>query len=427
MLLLIQSTLLNKEKHMIEHFFVQTPVVARLRGGPLGPYLDDLATILHQQGYAPSSIQRCLRTGDLFGRWLHGQDYDVTKIDEAAIQHYVSGLERYRSGHLPKAAQGLKHVVELLRQRGIMIDRQPPAPVNQWLVEYDTHLEQVAGLALSTRQSYGRMVRRFITSCFGAERPDWQAVTAPMITAFVTREAARCRGYGRKTPSVAVRSFLRFLVFRGEIRPGLEAAAPTPPQWKHASLPPRLTSEEVERVVAVYPDDTATSRRNRAMILFLARLGLRAQEVVALCLDDIDWYASRLCIRPGKTHQARHLPLTQEVGHALAAYLQNGRPQSDSRRVFLQCRPPFRPCTVNGTIRWMVRQAFQSAGIAIRPRTGSHMLRHSAASRMLNRGASFKEVADVLGHRSLQTTGIYAKLELDALAAVALPWLGGAQ
>jgi site-specific recombinase XerD len=427
MLLLFQSTQLKKEKHMIEHFFVHTPVVARLRGGPLGPYLDDLATILNQQGYAPSSIQRCLRTGDVFGRWLQGQGYDVTQIDEAAIQHYVSGLERYRSGHLPKAAQGLKHIVGLLRQRGRLIDRQSPTPADHWLAEYDAHLELVAGLALSTRQSYGRMARRFITYCFGTQRPDWKAVTAPMITEFVTQEAAKCQGYGRKMPSVGVRSFLRFLVFRGEIRPALEAAAPTPPQWKHASLPPRLTSEEVERVLAVYPDDTATSRRNRAMLLLLARLGLRAQEVVALCLDDIDWYASRLCVRPGKTHQARHLPFSQEVGQALAAYLKDGRPQSDSRRVFLQCPPPFRPCTVNGTIRWMVRQAYQSAGIAIHPRTGSHMLRHSAASQMLNQGASFKEVADVLGHQSLQTTGIYAKLELDSLAAVALPWLGGAQ
>src|SRR4029453_11518924 len=135
------------------------------------------------------------------------------------------------------------------------------------LVEYDAHLAQVAGFAQSTRQSYGRMARRFMTSCFGVKRPDWQVVTAPMITAFVSQEAAKCQGYGRKTPSVAVRSFLRFLVFRGEIRPGLEGAAPIPPQGRPTSLPPRLPSEDVERVVAVYPDDTATNRRNRALLL----------------------------------------------------------------------------------------------------------------------------------------------------------------
>jgi hypothetical protein len=140
MLLFFQSTRLKKEKHMIEHFFVHAPVVARLKGGPLGPYLDGLATTLHQQGYAPSSIQRCLRTGDLFGRWLQGQGYDVTQIDERAVQHYVSGLERYRSGQLPKAAQGLKHIVELLRQRGSLIDRQSPTPVDQWIAQYDGRL-----------------------------------------------------------------------------------------------------------------------------------------------------------------------------------------------------------------------------------------------------------------------------------------------
>jgi hypothetical protein len=152
MLFLFQSTRLKKEKHMIEHLFIRPSIVARLKGGPLGSYLDDLATLLHQQGYAPSSIQRCLRTGDLFGRWLQGQGYDVTQIDESAIQHYVNGLERYRSGQLPKAAQGLKHIVELLRQRGSLIDRQSPTPVDQWIAQYDAHLEQVAGLALGTRQ-----------------------------------------------------------------------------------------------------------------------------------------------------------------------------------------------------------------------------------------------------------------------------------
>lgn len=412
---------------MLEHFFVRSHVIARLRRGPLGPYMDDLATMLHRQGYAPSSIQSYLRTGDTFGRWLRRHGYIVSELDAAVVQRYVTGLMRYRSGHLPKAAEGLNHLLRFLQHQGVM--RLWPAassitPVDLWLAEYATYLDQVMGLAVGTRQGYLRMARRFLIACFGPAVPDWSALTAPMITAFVCQEATRRQGSGRQGPAVAVRALLRFLVFRGVIRPGLEAAAPLPPHWTHATLPLRLTPHEVERLLTTYADDTARSRRNRAMLLLLARLGLRAHEVVLLCLDDIDWADGRIAIRPGKTHQARSLPLPQEVGEALVIYLQGGRPPSARRQVFLQCRPPFQALT-HRAVWWVVRQAFQHAGLAPRPRTGSHLFRHTAASQMVNHGASFKDVADVLGHRSLQTTGIYAKLELETLAAVALPWLGG--
>ena len=413
---------------MLEHIFVRPSVIARLRGGLLGPYVDDLTTFLHQEGYALSHIQRSLRAGDQFARWLHGQGAPLSAMDDAVLQRYVSGLRRYRSGHLPKAAQGLSHLVRFLQRQGVVSPRQamlPILPLDQWLAAYDAHLAQVAGLALSTRQGYGRLVRRFITTCFGAEVPDWPSVTTSMITTFVTHEATRRPGAGRKLPSVAVRSCLRFLVFRGAIRTGLEAAALAPPQWRHAALPPRLLPEDVERVLAVYHDGTASSRRNRAMLLLLARLGLRAQDVIALCLDDIDWADGRLGLHPGKTHRARSLPLPHDVGQAMVAYLQGGRPQSACRQVFLRCRPPFHALT-NSAVWWIVRQAFERAGIVVPSGIASHLFRHTAASHMVNHGASFKDVADVLGHQSLQTTGIYAKLELNALAAVALPWGGGA-
>ena len=412
---------------MIDSIFVRASVLARLHQNPLEPHLERLATTLHQQGYARSTIQDCVLAGDKFGWWLQRQGCVNTEIDEALLEGYVAGLKRYRSGNRCKAAAGLNHLFRLLRQQGVVAKRQTAiTPVDQWLTRYEQYLEQVVGTVINTRLCYRPIVRQFITKCCVSGEVDWPSLSAQTITEFVCKQAAARQGYGRKLPSVAVRSFLRFLVFQGEIKAGLEAAAPSPPQWTHAALPVRLTTEQVERVLAVYEEQTDSSLRNRAMLLLLARLGLRAGEVTTLGLDDIDWYQGQIIIRPGKTHRARTLPLPQDVGTALVAYLEKGRPKgSTSRQIFLQCRPPFKPLATSNTVVRVVQQALQRAGVAKQPRVVSHIFRHTAASQMLNQGASFKEVADVLGHRSLQTTGIYAKLDLDALVSVALPWLGG--
>lgn len=413
---------------MLEQIFVRHGVIARLRRSPLGPHLDAFATSLHHTGYAASSIQRFLCAAEQWAHWLHEHGYAVYEMDEALLRAYRSGLTRHRSGNLPKAAQGLGHLVRFLRQQGATRLRQDGlslSPLEQWLRAYDTYLEHVAGLACSTRQGYGHLVRGFITDCFGAEPPDWSSLTAARITAFVSRAASQRRNAGRKLPGVAVRSFLRFLVFRGDLRPGLEAAAPSPPQWKYASLPSRLPPEDVERVLGVYHDSSTISVRNRAILFLLARLGLRAQEVVSLYFEDIDWAAGRLELRPGKTRRARTLPLPHDVGQAMVAYVQRGRPRSVSRQVFVHSRAPFGALT--GAAVWaIVRQAFTRAGLVVPPGVASHIFRHTVASQMVNHGASFKDVADVLGHQSIQTTGIYAKLDLATLAAVALPWRGGA-
>jgi len=414
---------------MIDHTFVPPSVIARLRQSPMGPYLDNLAASLRQQGYAPSSTQRYLCAAEKFAQWLQEQGYAICEMDADLVQRYSAGLSRYRSGNLPKAAQGLSTLLRVLYQQGVPRPRQagpPTPPIDQWLREYNAHLEQVIGLTLGTRQRYGLLVRRFITNCFGTEPPDWPSLTAARITTFVSQEASMRHNTGRKLPAVAVRSFLRFLVFRGEIKPGLEAATLSPPQWKDASLPSRLTPEEVERVLAVYQEGTTISLRNRAILLLLARLGLRAQDVISLCFDDIDWADGRFALRPGKSRRARSLPLPYDVGQAVVAYLQGGRPRSESRHVFVRSRPPFQSLT-NSAVGAIVRHAFTHADIVVSPGVASHIFRHTVASEMVNHGASFKDIADVLGHQSIQTTGIYAKLELEALAAVALPWGGGTQ
>ena len=335
---------------------------------------------------------------------------------------------RSRNGRRPKEAQGLPHLIRLLRQHDIIPPPNghcSPTAIDQWLRQYEQYLEHVLGAAASTRKSYLRIARQFLRACFGEAPLNWEAIEARTISAFVQQEASTRTGGGRKLVSAGVRAVLRFLVFCGDRPPGLEAAAPTQRQWTHAPLPNRLTMEDVERVLAAYDDPTPPHLRDRAIILLLARLGLRAHEVVTLHFEDIDWHAGWLGIRAGKTHRERRLPLTQEVGTALARYLRHGRPVSTRRQVFLQLRAPFRPFTNACSVSDLARRAMVHAGLTLTPRMGAHTFRRTAASQMVNRGVSFKDVADVLGHQSLATTALYAKLDVETLASVALPWPGG--
>ena len=412
---------------MIETYFFRTPTIERLRGGPLGADLDDLAIALQQQGYAWDSIRGYLRGCDQFARWLFQQDYDVADVNPTLIQHYISGLPRPPSGRLPKAAEGLSHLLKLWRQKERLperIEESPRTEADQWLLRYEQYLDQVCGNAVRTRHEYLRTAKRFVTTCFATGHLVWSSLKAQQISDFVQQEAATKHGGGRRLPSIAMRSILRFLVFSGDLAPGLEAAAPSPRQWTHDSIPTRLTAQEVERALSLYAGETPVELRNRAILMLLARLGLRAHEIVNLCLEDINWHDAHVVIRSTKSHHERVLPLLKEVGTALADYLCHGRPATTSRAVFLHCRAPFRPFSNSTSISDLATRTLIRAGITGYARLGAHAFRHTAASQMVNQGANFKDVADVLGHQSLQTTGIYAKLDVDALSDVALPWMG---
>lgn len=413
---------------MLEQFHTQTSVITQFRHGRLGAYLDNLATTLHEQGYAQASIRCSLRYCDRFGQWLDVQGYTVAQVAETLVEQYLSGFPRSRNGRRPRVAQGLPHLIRLLRQHDIIPPpngRCSPTAIDHWLRQYEQYLEHVLGAAAGTRKNYLLIAKRFLTACFGTAPLNWETLETQAISDFVQQEASTRTGGGRKLVSAGVRAVLRFLVFCGDRPPGLEAAAPTQRQWTHAPLPNRLTREDVERVLAAYDDTPPQHLRDRAIILLLARLGLRAHEIVTLHLDDIDWHEGWLCIRAGKTHRERRLPLTQEVGTALVSYRRHGRPVRTSRQVFLQLRAPFRPFTNSCSVSDLAKRAMIHAGLTPTPRMGAHTFRRTAASQMANYGASFKDVADVLGHQSLETTALYAKLDLEALGLVALPWPGG--
>jgi len=299
--------------------------------------------------------------------------------------------------------------------------RPPGIDVSQCLNDFDEHLTRVQGLAPRTRQGYCFWVSRFLARFRALDAPDWSSLRAEHVTTFVQQEASRLHRYSRALPGTAVRSFLRYLEFLGVIRGGLEAAIPRMPRWKNVELPRYLPPADVERVVGGVLDGTPKGLRNHAILLLLARTGLRADEVSKLSLGDIDWVVATICIPSTKSHRERRLPLAQDVGAALSAYLKNGRPPCRSRTIFLRVLRPFDPFLNSAAICRIARRALTRAGILNTP-AAAHLFRHSAATGMLRGGATFKEIADVLGHASLKTTGIYAKLDLAALSRVALPW-----
>lgn len=298
--------------------------------------------------------------------------------------------------------------------------------VQQCLNAFDSHLEHERGCASGTRAHYLREARCFLIYVFPDLRINWEGLNADQVAAFVLYRAEELSRLSQQGPVTAIRSLLRFLTCQGQIRAGLEGAVPPLRGSRHASLPRHLSPEQLDFVLSVCPSDSALEKRNRAMLLLLARLGLRAGEVFRLSLDDVDWTGSGVVIRSSKTARERVLPMPEDVGIALADYLTGGRPASSERLVFLSHHHPYRPLHSTAVLSSLVNSLLEQAGI-VGPCSGTHVLRHTLATGMVRHGATFKEVADILGHRSLTTTGIYAKLDLPTLAQVALPWPGEAQ
>lgn len=417
---------------MLDSFRIWAHIRARLQGGPLGPHLDGFVELLLKDGYAPGVIRRYLRAADAFGRWLSRRGLPANRVDEATVSCFAAGLGRYTTrlrpgGRLPDLVFGVRKLAALLWQRGIArrTEPAPPTDTERWLQSFDEYLEHVRGLTQGTRRIYVRYAHALLAARFGCAAPDWSQLRAEDITEFVREQAARLKASACRSPVTATRVMLRFLAISGAVPAGLDGAVPTVRQWKLTSLPRHLSTEQVTRLLGCCGEATGVERRNRAIVLLLVRLGLRAGEVATLALDDIDWRNAHLLIRAGKSRRERQLPLPEEVGQALAAYLRDGRPQSPHRVLFLHARAPYGPLKVSA-LTAMAQCALRRAGIAV-ARPGAHALRHTVATQMVRSGATLKEVADVLGHANLGTTAIYAKLDLDALARVALPWPGGAR
>jgi len=322
----------------------------------------------------------------------------------------------------------------LQAQRPIAAQRSGPAWVSGILEparsrsahQFDSHLDRTLGCAPRTRGNYVSYARRFLNEAFGDAEIEWQKLSADVIVNFVQREAVKLQSVSSGQPVTAMRALLRFLTSAGVIPAGLTAAVPSVRTWRHSVLPRAVSADEVEHIIMASDPNSDYGLRERAIVLLLARLGLRACEVIRLRIDDIDWDRGCVLIRAGKNHRERSLPLCQEVGDAIVAYLKKARPASSHRELFLRWTPPFRPLRSSVSICNLVQKLLRRAGISVH-RPGAHVFRHSLATHMVIGGGTFKEIADVLGHQSLVTTEIYAKLDLNLLSEVAMPWPGGNQ
>ena len=293
---------------------------------------------------------------------------------------------------------------------------------DQWLQHFDDHLVHVHGLVVGTRRIYRRYAAAFLAECAGTPTPDWSRLTVRTVAAFVQTQASQLSPSACRAPVTATRAFLRFLATRGVVPAGIVGAVPPVREWKHATLPRDLSANDVQRVLAAVDETRTSGHRDRAVLLLLTRLGLRAGEVAALTVEDIDWHNGSVCVA-GKGGRQRRLPLPADVGAALVSTLRSRPPTSPPDAIFVTARAPYRQLS-GPLVSEIAKRALRRAQVIV-PRPGAHVFRHTFASQMVRRSVPMKTVADLLGHARLETTTIYAKLDRETLATVALPWPGG--
>jgi len=393
----------------------------------LPPGAEALARYLGERGYAPQTVAGYVATAAHFLHWTEHVSLPCAPIDERVvatfldrhIAHCACGWRRTEDHQGARAALG--HLLLVLRTLGMAPARPvSTTPIDEEIRRFEEYLDHVRGLAPKTRRGMGRIVRELLWKRFHDRPVVISAITPEHLRRCFARLCERYRAPTSAGSVVsALRSYFRYRVAAGDAVGGLVSALSYPANWQHASLPKSLADEELERLLTSLAWPAPAMRRSTAIVRCAVDLGLRSGEIAALSLDDIDWRAGTVKLRKTKSRREQLLPLPEPAGRAIAAYLEHERPESPHRAIFVRrVAPHDRPAGAD-LVRKTIREAYRRAGL---PYTRSHLLRHTIARRLLDGGSSLKEVADVLRHRSLNTTMIYVKLDSRALGAVALPW-----
>ena len=409
---------------MLETYFSAPKMLGHLRSGPSGPYLDDFAAALPRQGYSDETAVRYLRAAAHLGHVVAEREALPSDIDLAAFSEHL------RTCRCPRAVGGRRnhHTIfgaRLFRQHLVGIGACQPAVVLPARVEpltvaqFKIWLGKHRGASDPTIKLYGRDAVHLLTA-LGGDPERWEPAA---VRNFFLDCAGHCgRGTVEKL-TTSLRAFLRYLAVAGRCRADLADAVPGYAHWRLAELPRYLTAEQLNRLIAACEGESCVRRRDKAILLLLARLGLRAGDVARLRLGDIEWETGSLRVT-GKSRYEVRLPLPQDVGDAIAAYLERRALTSQSDPVFLRGIAPLRPFRNGDGVSSVVRCAMRRAGVAA-PVKGAHVLRHTAATEMLRHGVPLEKIGLVLRHRGVDTTAYYAKVDVALLKQVTLPWPEG--
>ena len=411
---------------MLSAFYSSAARIRELRDqqGPFGPLLERFAGYLQRSGYSSISARRHLRSAEHVVHWAIGANVSPEALDAVALARFGKHLSRCRCRRFGCAARadvlaGARLLLEQFggTQRAGIRETHSVAAKPALLESFEQWMREQRGSSEGTLYNYSLPIRALIER-YGEDPGQFDA---RRVREFVV-EYSQGRGWAATQHcTTALRMLLHFLVADSRCRGGLFWAVPTMAHWWLSLVPRCLPPADVERLIASCDSSTTVGIRDRAILLLLARLGLRASDIVRLRMADIDWKQAwiRVC---GKGHQEARLPLSQEVGDALVGYLQQ-RPAVDTDALFLRTRAPWRALGSHCAVSVLVDRAIRRAGVECPARGAAHLLRHSVASSMLRQGASLQDIAALLRHRSVETTQIYAKVDVRSLMQIAQPWV----
>ena len=410
---------------MLDLYFKYPGVLRRLRSGALGGEMDRIAAHLSAIGYTRASAKVYISRIGRFSDFAARNTLTAT-IDQTEIDRFMSSLPTASSR--TAAGTAIEHARRVAPERFPIPCRPVADPNGPLLTAYLEHLRQVRGLEPKTCEGMLVIARR-VLAWYGDQVPKHPlaAMTGEHVLAIVEHLLSMSSKDATRSASTShTRTFLRFLRWADLNDQDLARFVPRTPCWRLAHLPPRLPWEDVRRAIDSIDLTTQRGVRDRALLLLLATTGMRNKELRGLELQDIRWRAAELLVRRTKARRDRVVPLMQETGDALAEYILNARPRIDSQRVFLCTVPPVGPFRTSSPISRIVRSRLKRSGVDVPRGAGAHLMRHSLATELVSQRRPINEVADLLGHRSIDTTAIYVKVAVPQLAGVALPFPGGA-